>query len=81
MKVTVNSALVVIGTEHGVRQPGPSEVFASAPGGNDSSCKLIGFGADLKRSRLGSDEHPASNAAEARNAALLRMGTTVTVCG
>ena len=35
-------------TEHGVLQPGPTEVTASAPDGSDFSWTWIGCGADLR---------------------------------
>ncbi len=45
-------------TEHGVLQPGPSEVTASAPCGAESSWTCIGGGADLNESNE-KEEQPA----------------------
>lgn len=56
--VTLNPPSVVIGSEQGVVQAGPSEVFASAPGGVDSNWTVTGSGADLKAS-IENEEHPA----------------------
>jgi hypothetical protein len=45
-------------TEHGVLQPGPSEVLASAPGGLDSSWTWTGSGVGLSESNE-NEEQPA----------------------
>jgi hypothetical protein len=44
--------------EHGVLQPGPSEVLASAPGGDDSSWTCTGGGVGRKAS-MENEEQPA----------------------
>ena len=60
----------MIGKAHGVRQLGPREVLASAPGGSDSSRRSVDFESDgptenLDRSTSERDEQPASKRAAA----------------
>src|ERR1700720_934050 len=62
-----------MGSVQGVRQLGPSEVFASAPGGCDSNCKSAEFDTGLKKSTSEKDVHAASISAAATNAALRPM--------
>src|ERR1700731_2513974 len=68
-----------MGSVQGVRQLGPSEVFASAPGGCDSNCKSAEFDTGLKKSTSEKDVHAASISAAATNAALRPMSLYRTV--
>ena len=71
--VTVNPASgEATAIEHGVLQPGPTEVVASAPEGTDSSWTCTGGGADLKESRE-NEEHPAKLAPATAIAMTRRM--------
>jgi hypothetical protein len=72
VKVTLKPPSVVIGREQGVVQVGPSDVFASAPGGVDSNWTVTGSGADLNESRE-NEEQPARLRPAAANTITRRM--------